>query len=501
MSEKEINIDIQEEELSADALREIIQIRHDKLNNFIAEGNNPFEINSYKRTAYSKQIIDAYPKHDGKKVSIAGRIMSKRIMGKASFCHVLDAQGQIQVYLKGENLGEKKYEDFKKFDIGDIVGISGKVFVTKMGEVSINAHDIILLSKSLLPLPEKWNGLKDNELRYRQRYVDLIANPHVKDTFVKRSKIIRAIRNFLDKKGFLEVETPVLAGLAGGASARPFITHHNTLDMKMYLRIATELYLKRLIVGGFDRVYEIGRTFRNEGISIKHNPEFTMMELYEAYTDLDGMMRITEEIFESVAKELGCGDSIVYQGTEISLKRPFNKMSMSEAVKKYTGLCFDSMDEDTFIKAAVDKGVHLDKNKQKKGFALVELFDAFVEKELIQPTFIYDYPIEISPLAKKKGEHLTHRFELFIYAREMGNAFSELNDPIDQRERFKEQMRLKVGGDEEAQDYDEDYVTALEYGLPPTGGLGLGIDRLVMLFTDSVSIRDVLLYPTMKPKK
>jgi len=488
------------EGLSEEALREIIQIRHDKLKNLVDEGKDPFEITSFKRSHYSKQIIDAYPKNDAKKVTIAGRIMSKRIMGKASFSHILDYQGQIQIYLKGENLGDK-YEEYKKFDIGDIVGLTGKVFITKMGEVSINVSDITLLSKSLLPLPEKWNGLKDNELRYRQRYVDLIANPHVKETFIKRSKIIRAIRNFLDKKGYLEVETPVLATLAGGASARPFITHHNTLDMQMYLRIATELYLKRLIVGGFDKVYEIGRLFRNEGISIKHNPEFTTIELYEAYTDLEGMIKITEEIFEAVAKELGCGDSIVYQGTQISLKRPFLRMSMSESVKKYTGLDFDKTNSDEFIKAAKGMGVVLDKTKMTKGFALVELFDGFVEKELIQPTFITDYPIEVSPLAKKKGNDLTHRFELFMYAREMANAFSELNDPLDQKQRFLEQMKLKAGGDEEAQDYDEDFVTALEYGMPPTGGLGIGIDRLVMMFTDSASIRDVLLYPTMKPKK
>jgi len=489
-----------EEEMSQEVLREIIQIRHDKLKNLVDENNNPFEITSFNRKHFSKDVINSYPKNEGKKVCLAGRIMSKRIMGKASFSHILDFQGQIQIYLKGENLGEK-YEEYKKYDIGDIVGLSGKVFITKLGEVSVNVSDITLLAKSLLPLPEKWNGLKDNELRYRQRYVDLIANPHVKETFIKRSKIIKAIRNFLDKKGFLEVETPVLATLAGGASARPFITHHNTLDMQMYLRIATELYLKRLIVGGFDKVYEIGRLFRNEGISIKHNPEFTTIELYEAYTDLEGMVKITEEIFEAVAKELRCDEVINYQGTQISLKRPFARLTMSEAVKKYTGLDFDKMSGEEFIKAARGTGVVLDKTKMTKGFALVELFDRFVEKELIQPTFITDYPIEVSPLAKKKGEHLTHRFELFVYAREMANAFSELNDPLDQKQRFLEQMKLKAGGDEEAQDYDEDFVNALEYGMPPTGGLGIGIDRLVMLFTDSVSIRDVLLYPTMKPRK
>jgi len=488
-------------EQEAEKLRELIQIRHDKLKNLTESGKNPYEITSFKKTHSANEILSNSVKFEGKKVRLAGRIMSKRIMGKASFSHILDGSGQIQIYLKADGL-EESYEDYKKFDIGDIVGIAGKVFVTQKGEVSVAVSEIVLLSKSLLPLPEKWHGLKDNDLRYRQRYVDLIANPDVKDTFVKRTKIISAIRSFLDKRGFLEVETPILGTLAGGASARPFVTHHNTLDLKMYMRIAVELYLKRLIVGGFEKVYELGRNFRNEGMSIRHNPEFTMMELYEAYTDLDAMVVITEEIFDAARKALGLGEVITYQGTEINLKRPWAKMTMAESVKKYTGVDFALMTESEAVAAAREMGVVFEKGKVSKGYALAELFDKFVENKLIQPTFITDYPVEVSPLAKRKaGTDFTHRFEVFIYAREMGNAFAELNDPLDQKARFLEQVRLAQSGDEEAQPYDEDFVTALEYGMPPTGGLGLGIDRLIMLLTDSASIRDVLLFPTMKPKK
>lgn len=490
-----------EEVIETEDLHELIKVRRDKLADFIADGKNPYNITRFDRTKNSKEILENFEKLDGKKVKIAGRIMSKRIMGKASFAHIMDGEGQIQIYLKADEMGEA-YDDWKKYDIGDIIGVEGKVFRTHKGETSVHVTAMTLLSKALLPLPEKWHGLKDNDLRYRQRYVDLIANPQVKETFVARSKIISAIRRYLDKKGFIEVETPILSTLAGGASARPFITHHNTLGLQMYMRIAPELYLKRLIVGGFEKVYEIGRMFRNEGMDIKHNPEFTMMELYQAYTDLDGMMDIAENIFDEVRKALGLGETITYQGTEISLKRPWARLTMNDAVKLYTGVDFSELDEEAAVKKAESMGVEFMKGKRTHGNALYEVFDKFVEEKLIQPTFITDYPVEVSPLAKRKeGTGFTHRFELFIYAREMGNAFAELNDPIDQKARFEAQVALKACGDEEAQPYDEDYVTALEYGMPPTGGIGLGIDRMVMLFTDNFSIRDVMLYPTMKPKK
>ena len=500
MSDEQINLSEMTEQEQEENLRELIQIRHDKLTELRQSGKDPYQINSFKKTYQSAQIIQKFDKLEGKKVSIAGRITSKRIMGKASFSHILDNDGQIQVYLKTEALGQA-YEDYKKFDIGDIVGVVGTVFKTQKGEVSVNACTITLLSKSLLPLPEKWHGLKDNDLRYRQRYVDLIANPSVKSTFLSRSKIISAIRSFLDKKGFLEVETPILSTLAGGASARPFITHHNTLDQKMYLRIAVELHLKRLIVGGFEKVYELGRMFRNEGVSIKHNPEFSMMELYQAYVGLEDMMKITQDIVRTAAAAVGTADKITYQGTDIFIDKPFEIITMADSVKKYCNVDFENLTEDEAIKKATQMGVELDKNRMSKGYALVGLFDKYVEEKLIQPTFITDYPVEISPLAKKKeGTNYTHRFEFFMYGREIGNAFCELNDPIDQKQRLLYQLKLKEGGDDEAQPYDEDFVTALEYGMPPTGGLGLGIDRLVMLLTDSASIKDVILFPTMKPK-
>ena len=425
------------------------------------------------------------------------------MMGKASFAHILDAKGQIQIYVKIDNVGADAYEEWKKADIGDIFGVEGTVFMTHKGEISVSADKMVLLTKSLLPLPEKWHGLKDNDLRYRQRYVDLIANPSVKDAFVMRSRIIKAIRDLLDSKGFVEVETPVLNTLAGGANARPFITHHNTLDLDMYMRIAPELYLKRLIVGGFDKVYEIGKMFRNEGMDVKHNPEFTMMELYEAYADYNDMMDITEEIYAAALKAVGKGNKITYQGTEIDLSFPWQRLTMLEAIKRYTGVDYDKMTAEEALKAALELGVEIDDKKKAWGNIVYATFDQKVESQLVGPVFITDYPVEESPLTKRKNDdpRLTYRFEFFIYAREMGNAYSELNDPVDQRERFEKQAALRKKGDDEAQMTDDDFVTALEYGLPPTGGLGVGIDRLIMLLTDSASIRDVILFPTMKPKK
>lgn len=490
-------------EMTEQEQQDLLQVRKDKLNAFIEAGKNPYEITKFNVKHTSEYILTNTQKLDGKRVVIAGRLISKRIMGKASFGHILDAKGQIQIYVKIDAVGTEEYDDWKKYDIGDILGVTGKVFVTHKGEVSVAAEKLVLLSKSLLPLPEKWHGLKDNDLRYRQRYVDLIANPSVKETFVKRSKIISAIRRQLEKKGFIEVETPILNTIAGGASARPFITHHNTLDIDMYLRIAPELYLKRLIVGGFDKVFEIGRLFRNEGMDIKHNPEFTTMELYQAYANLEDMATLTEDLFDEIRKALELDEVISYQGTEINLKTPWERLTMLEAVKKYTGVDYTDMNTEEAVAAATNLGVELDANKKTWGNAVYETFDQFVEDKLVQPVFIYDYPVEVSPLAKRKADdpRLTHRFEFFIYAREMGNAFGELNDPVDQRARFEAQVALRSRGDDEAQMMDEDYVTALEYGLPPTGGIGIGIDRLVMLFTDSFSIRDVLLFPTMKIKK
>ena len=484
-------------------LNDILKARREKLDNLIAMGKNPFEIVKFDKDAYAQVIKDNYDEYADKKVRIAGRLISKRVMGKASFGHVLDGTGSIQLYVSRDSLGEENYAEFKKYDIGDIVGVEGVVFTTKMGEISIHAEKMVLLSKSLLPLPEKFHGLTNTDLRYRQRYVDLIANPEVKETFVMRSRIISAIRSFLDGEGFVEVDTPILNTIAGGASARPFITHHNTLDIDMYMRIAPELYLKRLIVGGFEKVYEMGRLFRNEGMDPKHNPEFTTVELYEAYTDYHHMMDLTERLFEHIALTTKGTTEIEYQGTPISLARPWKKMSMVEAVKEFTGIDFDATDDvATLKKQAESVGVGLADNLTW-GKLLYEVFDQKVEEYLVQPTFILDYPVEVSPLAKRKptDNRLTERFEFFITSREMGNAFSELNDPIDQKARFMAQVAEREKGDDEAQMMDEDYVNALMYGLPPTGGLGIGVDRLVMLFTDQFSIRDVLLFPTMKPNK
>ena len=484
-------------------LNDILKARREKLDNLIAIGKNPFEIVKFDKDAYAQVIKDNYDEYADKKVRIAGRLISKRVMGKASFGHVLDGTGSIQLYVSRDSLGEENYAEFKKYDIGDIVGVEGVVFTTKMGEISIHAEKMVLLSKSLLPLPEKFHGLTNTDLRYRQRYVDLIANPEVKETFVMRSRIISAIRSFLDGEGFVEVDTPILNNIAGGASARPFITHHNTLDIDMYMRIAPELYLKRLIVGGFEKVYEMGRLFRNEGMDPKHNPEFTTVELYEAYTDYHHMMDLTERLFEHIALTTKGTTEIEYQGTPISLARPWKKMSMVEAVKEFTGIDFDATDDvEALKKQAESVGVGLADNLTW-GKLLYEVFDQKVEEHLVQPTFILDYPVEVSPLAKRKptDNRLTERFEFFITSREMGNAFSELNDPIDQKARFMAQVAEREKGDDEAQMMDEDYVNALMYGLPPTGGLGIGVDRLVMLFTDQFSIRDVLLFPTMKPNK
>ncbi len=481
-------------------VNEVRKVRIEKLNELVAKGENPFEITSYNRTATAGEIIADYDKFEGKTVSLAGRLMSKRIMGKASFGHIMDNDGRMQGYFSRDDMGVDEYQAFKKLDVGDIIGIEGVVFKTKTGEISVHVKKVTLLTKSLLPLPEKFHGLRDPELRFRQRYVDLIANPEVKDVFVKRSKIISTIREVLDNKGFIEVETPVLNTLAGGANARPFITHHNTLDIDMYMRIATELHLKRCIVGGFEKVYEIGRQFRNEGMDTKHNPEFTTIELYQAYVDYNEMMNITEELYVAAAQKV-CGSlDITYQGTPLCLKTPWERLTMVQAVKKYTCLDFDNDSLDNLIAAGNKMGLDMAADTSW-GNALYNIFDAFVEEKLTGPVFIMDYPVEVSPLAKRKPSdpRLTERFEFFICASEGGNAFSELNDPIDQRSRFEQQMLAKAKGDDEAQPYDEDFCNALEYGMPPTGGLGIGIDRMVMFLTDSASIRDVLLFPTMKP--
>ncbi|MBQ5589337.1 MAG: lysine--tRNA ligase, partial [Anaerotignum sp.] len=477
------------------------RIRREKLAQMQEEGKDPFQIVKYDVTHHSDEIKDNFEELEGKDVCIAGRMMSKRIMGKASFCNIQDRNGNMQSYVSKNDIGEEAYAAFKKFDIGDIIGIKGFVFKTKTGETSVHAKEVVLLSKSLQVLPEKFHGLKDQELRYRQRYVDLIVNPESRDTFIKRSRIITEIRKFLDSKGFLEVETPVLQTIPGGASARPFITHHNTLDIDMYCRIALELPLKRLIVGGFERVYEIGRVFRNEGISVRHNPEFTLMELYQAYTDYNGMMDITEDMFRTVAQNVLGTTTVNYGGHEIKLGEKFARITMVDAVKQHTGIDFDQVKDTEEAKAiAKEKGVEFE-DRHQKGDILNLFFEEFVEKNLIQPTFIIDYPVEISPLTKRKPDNpdFTERFELFIVGREYGNAYSELNDPIDQRSRFEYQEFLRENGDDEANMIDEDFLTALEYGMPPTGGLGVGIDRFVMLLTESVSIRDVILFPTMKP--
>ncbi len=485
-------------------LNEILRVRREKLDNLKKAGKNPFEKVRYDRTAMSQTIKDSYEEYEGKTVGIAGRLISKRIMGKASFAVILDGEGTIQSYLSINDLGDA-YVEFKDYDIGDIIGITGIVFKTRTGEISVHAHSVELLSKSLLPLPEKYHGLKDEDTRYRQREIDLIANPEVKRTFVARSKILTEIRRYLDGVGYLEVDTPVLQPLEIGAAARPFKTFHNALGLDMYLRIETELYLKRLIVGGFDKVYEVGRIFRNEGMDKSHNPEFTTVEMYQAYSDYFDMMDLIEDMYRTITEKV-CGTTkITYQGVDIDMGKKWERLTMVEAVKKYAGVDYNdwASDQDA-LKVAKEKGVTVEEgDSATKGNVLIAFFEAFVEDNLIQPTIIYDYPVENSPLAKRKPSNplFTERFEYFIYAREMGNAFSELNDPIDQKERFVKQVeekRAKGGNDAKV---DEDFVTALEYGLPPTGGLGFGVDRLVMLLTDSASIRDVILFPTMKPIK
>jgi lysyl-tRNA synthetase class 2 len=484
-------------------MNQLMKVRKEKLDKLKQEGKDPYKITKFNRTHLSSEIKDNFDELEGKDVTIAGRIMAKRIMGKASFCHIQDSTGKIQSYVSINDLGEESYKAFKEDDIGDIVGITGFVFKTKTGEISIHAKELTLLSKSLRPLPEKFHGLKDTDLRYRQRYVDLIVNPEVKDTFIKRTEIIKEIRKILDEKRYVEVETPILNTIAGGATARPFITHHNSLDIDMYLRIATELYLKRLIVGGFDRVYEIGRIFRNEGMDLKHNPEFTSIELYQAYADLEDMMNITEELITKTAMKVLGKTKINYQGQEIDLTPgSWRRITMIDAVKEVTGVDFNTINTDEeAMEAAKKAGVPVDPIKTTRGDIIAAFFDEKVEETLIQPTFIYEYPIENSPLAKKmsEDERMTQRFELFIGGREYANAFAELNDPIDQYERFLNQVKQREAGDDEANMMDTDFVTALEYGMPPTGGMGMGIDRLVMLLTDEASIRDVLLFPTMKP--
>ncbi|HBG75763.1 MAG TPA: lysine--tRNA ligase [Clostridiales bacterium] len=482
-------------------LNEILQVRREKLESLREAGKNPYEITKFRPTHYSEDILAHFDQLEDQKVTLAGRMMSKRIMGKASFAHILDSRGKIQMYVQINALGKEAYEDFKAYDIGDIVGVTGSVFRTRRGEITVRAQELTLLSKSLQPLPEKWHGLKDPDLRYRQRYVDMIVNPEVRHTFVTRSRILQEIRKYLDSRGYLEVETPVLHNSAGGAAARPFVTHHNALDIDMYMRIATELHLKRLVVGGFDKVYEIGRIFRNEGMDIKHNPEFTTIELYEAYADYQDMMSLTENMVSTVAEKVLGSDALTYQGEEVNLTPPWDRITMIDAVRKYAGVDMSAIQSDEGArKAAEEIGVPTE-GKTTWGEVLYAIFEEKVEEQLRKPAFVMDYPIEISPLAKRKKEdpRLTYRFEIFISGRELGNAFSELNDPIDQRERFVEQARQRAAGNEEAERMDEDFVNALEVGMPPTGGLGIGIDRLVMLLTDSYSIRDVILFPTMKP--
>ena len=495
----------QAEELTAEQLDEQHRVRLEKLAALKAAGKDPYTITKYDVTISNKEIRDRFEELENTDVAIAGRMMTRRIMGKASFIDVRDGSDRMQVYVRKDDVGDETYAEFKKWDLGDIVGIKGKVFRTKMGEISVHAEEIVLLSKSLLPLPEKWHGLKDKEERYRKRYLDLIANPENKDTFVKRSRILREIRAFLDARGYIEVDTPTLLTLEIGAAARPFKTHHNALDIDMYLRIETELYLKRLIVGGFDKVYEVGRIFRNEGMDATHNPEFTSIEMYQAYIDYFGMMDLIEELYRTVTLNVCGTDTVTYQGKEIAVGKPWERLTMIDAVKKYAGVDYYSWADDAAARACA-KEHHVDDELDEnstKGHVLIAFFEAYVEDKLIQPTIIYDYPVENSPLAKRKPDFpaFTERFEYFINGTEFGNAFSELNDPIDQKERFVKQVAAKrAQGGNDAQ-VDEDFITALEYGLPPTGGLGFGFDRLVMLLTDSPSIRDVLLFPTMRPEK
>ena len=483
-------------------INEVVKVRLQKLDDIRAMGINPYG-GKYEYTNHAQDIKDDFAQFESKDVKIAGRIMAIRGHGKAAFFDIQDDSGKIQVYIKKDNVSEEVFKLYKLLDIGDIVGVEGTVFKSKRGEISISLLDLTLLSKALKPLPEKWHGLKDTDIRYRQRYIDLISNPEVKQTFLTRSKIISAMRRFLDERGFIEVETPVLSPLAGGAAARPFITHHNALDMELYLRIATELYLKRLIVGGFEKVYEIGKDFRNEGISVRHNPEFTMIELYQAYADYKDMMEITENMVAYIAKEVLGTTKVMYQGEEIDLTPPWRRLSMIDAVKEYTNVDFNVITSDEEARK-IAKELHIEEvgAEDSKGKVLNLIFEEKVESHLVQPTFIYDYPIEISPLAKKKEDNplFTDRFEVFVTSRELGNAFSELNDPIDQKERFLDQLKEREAGDDEAHVYDEDYINALEHGMPPTGGLGIGVDRLVMLLTDSYSIRDVIFFPTMRPK-
>jgi lysyl-tRNA synthetase, class II len=500
MSNEEKNVNLDQEE----DYNELIKERRQKLAKLQAEGRDPFDVYKVNRTHSSKEVKDNYEELDGKTVTVAGRLMSKRVHGKAGFSDIRDRYGKIQLYIKINDVGEEKLKEFKSFDIGDLLSVTGMVFKTKTGETSIHIYDFELNAKSLKPLPEKWHGLKDMDLRYRQRYVDLIMNEDVKDTFIKRTQFIKYMREFLDNKDYLEVETPILSSIAGGAAAKPFVTHHNALNIDMYLRIATELYLKRLIVGGFEKVYEIGKNFRNEGVSIRHNPEFTMIELYEAYADYNDMMEITENMMSFICEKLHGTQKVIYQDTEIDFTPPWRRITMVDAVKEYAGVDYNEIKSDEEAQA-IAKEKHLNMAKGikdcTKGDILNALFEEYAEKKMIQPTFIIDYPVEISPLTKKKrgNEAFTERFEGFIYGREVCNAYSELNDPIVQKDRFMQQARERELGDEEAYMMDDDFINALEIGMPPTGGLGIGVDRMVMFMTNSYSIRDVLLFPTMKP--